>query len=276
MRFISLCTIGAALLPMASSKPCKPSNPTPVLSVTATAETLSTAITTETAIHSTATSDVTSDITSVLETTITETATWSETTSFVSDDTTEYSATTDATSTEDFTTITQIPEPTNLIRNGDFDDDNNADWDSRTGGIESEPGKANSGDKYGTFKLVNAEGIGGNTLNQTINDLDVEHLYRLSFSATVFDDPEPSLGDSTCAIEALQNERLIESWTPNYAALNEYKSFDKTFQAIDEDVRFTLRLRCNGPNRVTVSVGIDDVSLYDAGPAPIPVITITE
>ncbi|XEV02409.1 hypothetical protein FSHL1_007696 [Fusarium sambucinum] len=272
MRFVSFCTIGAVLFPMAIAAPCKPENPTSVLSATTTvdSEALTTGTTTENDSHST----VTSDVTSVLETTITETATWSETTSFASDYTTEYSATTGATSIEDFTTtITEIPEPTNFIKNGDFEDKNNADWDSRTGGIESEPGKANSGDKYGTFKLVNAQGVGGNTLNQTINDLETERLYRLSFSAAVFDDPEPVLGRTNCVIEALQNERLIEDWTPNYTALSQYKPFETTFKPFDEDIRFSFRLRCDGPDAVTLFLGIDDVSLYDVGPAPPPVLT---
>ncbi|KAM0306207.1 hypothetical protein HYE67_002216 [Fusarium culmorum] len=275
MRFVSLCTIGAALLPMVSAAPCKPSSPTSVLSATTTAEseTLTTTTATETDFHST----VTSDATSVLETTITETATWSETTTFVSDYTTEYSATTDATSIEDFTTtITEIPEPTNLIRNGGFEDAKNVDWDTRTGGIESNPDKANSGDKYATFELVNADGSGGNTLNQTINALDTDRRYRLAFSAAVFDDPAIVLGESTCVIEALQKQTVIDSWTPNFAALNQYKEYETTFSLIDEDLSLSLRLRCNGRNKVTFSMSIDDVSLYDAGPVPDQVVTITE
>ncbi|CAF3565179.1 unnamed protein product [Fusarium graminearum] len=279
MRFVSLCTIGATLLPMVSAAPCKPSNPTSVLSATTTAdsETLTTATATETATETDFHSTVTSDATSVLETTIAETATWSETTTFASDFTTEYSATTDATSIEDFTTtITEIPEPTNLIRNGGFEDAKNVDWDTRTGGIETDSDKANSGDKYATFELVNADGSGGNTLNQTINGLDTDRRYRLAFSAAIFDDPAIVLGESTCVIEALQKQTVIDSWPLNFAGLNEYKPYDVTFSLIDEDLSLSLRLRCNGRNKVTLSVGIDDVSLYDAGPVPDQVVTITE
>lgn len=127
-----------------------------------------------------------------------------------------------------------------------------------------------------TFELVNADGSGGNTLNQTINGLDTDRRYRLAFSAAIFDDPAIVLGESTCVIEALQKQTVIDSWPLNFAGLNEYKPYDVTFSLIDEDLSLSLRLRCNGRNKVTLSVGIDDVSLYDAGPVPDQVVTITE
>ncbi|RGP80664.1 hypothetical protein FLONG3_1139 [Fusarium longipes] len=293
MRFVSLCTVlGAALLPMISAAPCKPNKSTSMLSATTTveSETLSTAATTETSFHSTVTTDATTDITSIIETTITETASLSETTSAVSDYTTESSVTIDTTSIEIMTTTTaETPESTNIISNGDFEDEHNADWTSRTGGIKSDASKARAGQKYGyvqpsysnyadvystkgrTFELVNEKGIGGNNLNQTLNGLDTRRLYRLSFYAAVFSNPAPSRGDTVCTLEALQRSTVIDSWTPDYAALNEYKPFETTFTPVDDDFSFTLRLRCDGDSLVTLSVGIDDVSLYDIGEAPITI-----
>lgn len=150
MRFISLCTIlGAALLPVATAAPCRPSKPTSILSATTTAETETETLSTATATATDFYSTVTAEATSSLETSLTETATWSETTTFVSDYTTEYTATTDATSTEDVTTtISEAPGPTNLIQNGDFEEDADADWSLRTGDIKNNHDRANSGDKY--------------------------------------------------------------------------------------------------------------------------------
>ncbi|RFN41453.1 hypothetical protein FIE12Z_12959 [Fusarium flagelliforme] len=285
MRFTSLCAVlGATLLPVASAAPCKPSKPTSVApttsaTTTAEAETLSTDTAYETLstdFHSTVTSDATSylettltetattDLTSALETTVTESATWSETTTFVSDYTTEYTATTDATSVEGVTTtVTEAPEVTNLIKNGDFEDHPNVDWGVRTSELVKDETKAASGERYVRFEVINQSAVGGNHVNQTISDAELTKRYRLSFSGAVFG--LFNTGSTDCYIEAYQNGDEIQKWKLADFTTDVYKTYSVDFTPKHEDFELALRLRCTTNAQVTVTFGIDDVSMVEIG-----------
>ncbi|KAF4962180.1 hypothetical protein FSARC_9754 [Fusarium sarcochroum] len=282
MRWISLCTVlGAALLPAASARPlCRPDR--------STSSGLA-----ETTVTSTAAS--TYATTSVIESTVTETATTTDTysqsteteavtssgfTTLISSTITESETLTTAETTtiteEASTTTTEAasePTPENLIRNGDFEDEVNVDWGLRTAAIINDAEKAQSPNKYAQFSVENAYAVGGNQLNQTINGLNTLNLFRLSFSAAVFDEPTPEVNDDTiCRLEALQQDQVFGTWSLDVDhSLNEYTSYETNFVPDDEDITLTLRLRCDGgvQNQVTLSVGIDDVVLNELGPAPI-------
>ncbi|RBR18678.1 uncharacterized protein FIESC28_05955 [Fusarium coffeatum] len=271
MRFTSLCAVlGATLLPVVSAAPCKPSKPTSVVpttsaTTTAEAETLSTDTPYET-LSTDFQSTVTSDATSYLETTVTESATWSETTTFVSDYTTEYTATTDATSVEDVTTtVTEAaPEPTNLIKNSDFEDQPNVDWGLRTSEIVKDEDKAASGERYVRFQVINQSARGGNSVNQTISDVEVTHRYRLSFSGAAFGLFDT--GSNNCYIEAYQKGDEIQKWKLGDVLPDEYNTYSVDFTPKSDSFELALRLRCEAGDPVTITFGIDDVSMVDIGP----------
>ncbi|KAF5010147.1 hypothetical protein FDECE_3693 [Fusarium decemcellulare] len=297
MRWISLCTVlGAALLPAASARPlCRPDRTTSS-ALTSTTGTSATESETATA-SSSETWTTLSTTTSVVDTTTTGTATSTdvdssstETTSTASESTATISSsgfitlisttvtesatstTIDSTSTtEASTTTSQSAEPTleNFIQNGDFEDEVNVDWSTRTGDIVENVDRANSPSHYVQFLVENDYAVGGNQLNQTINGLSTAHLFRLSFSAAVFDSPAPSVGAATCQLEGLQESSLVGQWPLDYTSLNQYTPYEAEFQPVSDDITITLRLRCTTPNKVTLAVGLDDVVLNDIGLAPV-------
>ncbi|KAF4337113.1 hypothetical protein FBEOM_8963 [Fusarium beomiforme] len=240
MRWVSIAAIlGAALLPASARPLCRPdrSTTTGLPSTTATAtsvETLSTDTATATTDFTTVTSAATSEATTIAEVT---------------------------------TTTTEAPEATNYIQNGDFEDTPNTDWSLRTGDIKTNPARAKSGDQYVQYDVNDAEAVGGNQLNQTINGLSTERLYRLTAYYTVFDIPAPVKESSTvCVIQALADSSVVGNWFLDFTNLNTYAPNHADFTPADEDVTVTLRLRCSAGKKVTLSVGLDDVSLYDIGP----------
>ncbi|KAM0562309.1 hypothetical protein ACHAPJ_001996 [Fusarium lateritium] len=280
MRWISIATVlGAALLPAASARPlCRPDRSTSSgLSETTATSTAESTYATTSVIESTVTETATATDT-YSQSTETETVTSSGFTTLISSTTTEAETLTTAETTtiteEASTTTTEAasePTPENLIKNGDFEDDVNVDWNLRTSVIVDDAERAQSPNKYVQFSVQDGFAVGGNNLNQTINGLDTSHLFRLAFSAAVFDDPTPEVEDGTiCLIEALQQNQVFRQWPLDVrTSLNQYMSFEDTFVADDEDITLTLRLRCSGPDPVTLAVGIDDVVLNDVGLAPI-------
>ncbi|KAJ3533270.1 hypothetical protein NM208_g2553 [Fusarium decemcellulare] len=284
MRWISLCTVlGAALLHAASARPlCRPDRTTSsaLISTTGTSATES-----ETATASSSETWTTlSTTTSVVDTATTETATSTDVDSSSTEITStatisssgfitliSTTVTESATTTEASTTTSQSAEPTleNLIRNGDFEDEVNVDWSTRTGDIVENVDRANSPSHYVQFLVENNWAVGGNQLNQTINGLSTAHLFRLSFSAAIFDSPAPNVGDATCQLEGLQESSLVGQWPLAFTSVNQYTPFEAEFQPVSGDITLTLRLRCTTENRVTLAVGLDDVVLNDIGLAPV-------
>lgn len=117
------------------------------------------------------------------------------------------------------------------------------------------------------YDVDDSEAVGGNQLNQTVNGLDIERLYRLTTYATVFNTPAPVKDASTiCVIQALQESTILSQWRLDFTALGTYQPLHVDFTPFDEDVTITMRLRCSAGKKVTFSVGLDDVSLYDIGP----------
>lgn len=58
----------------------------------------------------------------------------------------------------------------------------------------------------------------------------------------------------------------MSQWRLDFTALGSYQPLHVDFTPFDEDVTITMRLRCSAGKKVTLSVGLDDVSLYDIGP----------
>ncbi|KAF9777507.1 hypothetical protein IL306_004397, partial [Fusarium sp. DS 682] len=119
------------------------------------------------------------------------------------------------------------------------------------------------------YDVTNSEAIGGNQLNQTVNGLDTQRLYRLSAYTTVFNTPAPVKDSNTnCVIQALSDSTILAQWPLDFTTekLGTYKENSVNFTPGDEDVTITLRLRCSDGKKVTISVGLDDVSMHDIGP----------
>ncbi|KAJ4116157.1 hypothetical protein NW768_011129 [Fusarium equiseti] len=192
-------------------------------------------------------------------------ATLSETTTFMSDYTTEYTATTDATTIEDITTTTEdVPEPTvNLVSNGGFEDGDDGEWGVRTVEIVKDS-RAKSGERMAFFKLNNQMAVGGNQLNQTIIYLQTANLYRLSFEGAVFGTYDFKV--TTCSMEALVSGQIIKGWELKDFVVDRYQTYSVEFSPFYQNIELTLRLRCASTGTVTVTFGVDDVFLVDLGP----------
>ncbi|KAG5661986.1 hypothetical protein KAF25_004225 [Fusarium avenaceum] len=239
MRFTSLCAVlGAALLPVASAAPCRPSKPTSALETTAT-----TSAVTETATPTKITSTgFTTMVTSTAESTVSE---------------------------EAMTTVAEEAGPSNFVHNGGFEDASNTDWVVRTAEIKSDRRKARRGVKYAEPKTTNTLTVGGNHINQTINGLNTKNIYRLTFYVTVLNE-QLSVGKAICSVEAMQGSELIQTWRLEYDNLGEYVERTVDFIPVADGFEFDLRLRCTQENKVTLTVALDDVSITDQGPAPAP------
>jgi hypothetical protein len=111
--------------------------------------------------------------------------------------------------------------------------------------------------------------VGGNHINQTINGLDTQNIYRLSFWVTVLNE-QLSVGEAICTVDALQGSTLIQSWRLDYQSLGEYKQHTVDFRPVADGFEFDLRLRCSQDKKVTLTVALDDVSITEVGPAPEP------
>ncbi|SCV44862.1 uncharacterized protein FFB14_08338 [Fusarium fujikuroi] len=257
MRWISIAAVlSAALLPASARPLCRPDRSTttglPSTAATTGVETLST-------------DSATATETSAIETTVTFVTTFTE--SETATATTGFTTVTSAVTSDAATTTSEAPEPTNYIQNPDFEDTPNTDWSLRTSDIKNNPERARSGNKYVQYDVDDSEAVGGNQLNQTVNGLDTERLYRLTTYATVFSTPAPVKDESTiCVIQALQESTILSQWRLDFTDLGTYKPLHVDFTPFDEDVTITMRLRCSAGKKVTFSVGLDDVSLYDIGP----------
>ncbi|KPM41154.1 hypothetical protein AK830_g5404 [Neonectria ditissima] len=172
--------------------------------------------------------------------------------------------TTTATTTASTTTATS--EPTASILNGDFEGADLSVWQERTVTIVENAQKAHSGTHYARYIYSDEYAWGGNNLNQTITDLDVTRLYRLSFSGAVFG--LTNLNGETCQMEALLRGNVKKSWPITNFVSGAYSSYSTDLTVDDEDLTLTLRLRCTTQHKVSIEFGVDDISLKDIGAAP--------
>ncbi|KAF4977885.1 hypothetical protein FZEAL_5659 [Fusarium zealandicum] len=262
MRWLSICTVlGALLLPAVNSRPCRPDRTTDLLTTASSTETsMSTGVPTST---ESSTLSESSTLTESLATTlITSTRTETPTTS--SDSSTD-SSTSIASETSSTTSSAGVPVETNLIENGDFEGENLGVWQVRTVRFDTKPGRAISGTRYASslFSLQNQEGSGGNSLNQTINGLDTDRLYRLSFSGAVFG--LPVLGTAECSIFGLANGKQFKEWKIQVDSPGSYQTYTTELIVNNEDVTLELRLRCTTDKKVTIEFGMEDVVLEDIG-----------
>ncbi|KIL88628.1 hypothetical protein FAVG1_07875 [Fusarium avenaceum] len=271
MRFTSLCAVlGAALLPVASAAPCRPSKPTSALetTTTTTAASETSAVVSKTGAATTIESSATFASTSVIDITITETATPTEITS--TGFTTLVMSTAESTVSEDATTtVAEEAGPSNFVHNGGFEDAPNTDWVVRTADIKEGRAKACSSKKYAELKATDSLAVEGNHINQTINGLHTKNIYRLTFYVTVLNE-QLSVGKAICSVEAIQGSELIQTWRLEYDNLGEYVERTVDFIPVADEFEFNLRLRCTQENKVTLTVALDDVSITDQRPAPAP------
>ncbi|KAF5228121.1 hypothetical protein FAUST_11311 [Fusarium austroamericanum] len=287
MRFVSFAAVlGAALLPAVNARPaCRPDR-----STTTGASATSVATTTTTAIVTSSTEDATTvdasttyETTTALQTTIVVSATDETTTALettiassetASSDSTVLIPTTTAettpaeivtTTTEAATTTTAAAAgPTNFVKNGGFEDNTSNAWDLQNSDIANNPGNAHTGGQYLEFSVNNNFAIGQNLASQTINGLSTDRQYGFSFYANVFGTPAPVIIPGTvCLIQAQQGNAVIGQFPLDLNSVNYWEIYKVNFTPLTSDVDLSLRLRCTNNRRVTLGLGIDDVTIGD-------------
>ncbi|KAM0231965.1 hypothetical protein ACHAP5_010898 [Fusarium lateritium] len=274
MRWSSFTTVlGAALLPTASARAlCRPDRSTTTIAsslveTATTFETLSTddatiATSTETSATAKATDDA-SETTAVSETTIAETQTAAATTdvtTLMTSSATEAASTTQAASTtEASSTVSEAPD---II---------NTDWALQSASIQVHGTMARTGNRYAEYGLNNEIAEGANKISQTVSGLSTERTYRLTGHLSVFNFPT-IVRDSanTCVVEVAQSIPTFTSrlafWFPDFVVTDRYADYSIDFSALSADISLSFAFRCTTGARVTLSVGLDDISLEDVGP----------
>lgn len=63
-------------------------------------------------------------------------------------------------------------------------------------------------------------------------------------------------------MEAMFDENTVKVWPIQNYVVGRYQTFhSEDFSLDDEDVVFTLRLRCTAKNAITLVLGVDDIIL---------------
>ncbi|KAJ4115422.1 hypothetical protein NW768_011274 [Fusarium equiseti] len=275
MRWVSfVAVISAATLPVVSARPrCRPEKKTTTSEVTPLSDT--------TTLTSIATGDIYTTTTTALEISVTHATTTLDSSTAIIETTTATipetstdldSATTAEISTIDPTTtaaatITQAAEPVLYIKNGGFEDQPNTAWSVQNSGIKTDPAKASSGSNYIQYDVVNSFATGVNKISQNIQGLSTERLYRLSFSSVVFSNPAVFRESSTiCVIQGNLDIMRLAQWRLDFDNLDQYKANFVNFTPNTENAVLALSLRCSDGKVVTISTGIDNISIVDIGP----------
>ncbi|RGP71798.1 hypothetical protein FSPOR_3164 [Fusarium sporotrichioides] len=287
MRFISIATVlSAALLPAANARPaCRPDRSTTSGESATTAATTTATIVETSSVDTATTLDVstTYETTSALETTIVESATDETTNALETTITISESATLDSTAliltttaettsveiatttTEAATTTTaEAAGPAAFVKNGGFEENPNTVWNLQNSGIKSSPGSPYTGSQYLEFTVANDYATGLNLATQTVTGLSTDRQYRLSFYATVFSTPAPVLNAATlCFIQTMQGNTQISLSKLDFTNLNSYQAYNLNFTPVGSEFQLKLALRCTNGQKVTLAVGVDDVSIAE-------------
>ncbi|CAF3498542.1 unnamed protein product [Fusarium graminearum] len=275
MRWVSFVTIiSVALAPAVSARPrCRPDKQTTTsdaasLSDTATVTSLDTSTATATSLDIPVTRETTTDSFTTLETTtiaVLETSTDLDSAAITETSTAE--ATTTEVTTTAAATTTQAAGPTIYVKNGEFEDQPNTGWTVQDAQIKTDVSKASSGSRYVQFDAVNEFVTGSKQISQNIKSLSTERLYRLDVASVVFSEPAVVREPSTiCVIQPNFGTRSLAQWRLDFDNLDQYKANFVNFTPDTEDGILLLRLRCSDGKVVSISAGVDDVSIVDIGP----------
>ncbi|KAF5579109.1 hypothetical protein FPCIR_11249 [Fusarium pseudocircinatum] len=214
-------------------------------STTADAETSSTAEATTTTTAEISTAEATTTTTSETTTAEATTTTTAETT------------TAEATST----TTTGAAGPTNAVQNAGFEDVPNTAWVLQ-GTTIMNTGLAHTGTHFLEIDVNNNFAIGQNIATQVVNGLDTTLSYQLALYYTVFSNPTPVIIPGTiCFVQVNQGDSIILQSPVNFASLDSYQQYSISFTPASTSISLSLRLRCTNGRRVTLALGIDDVSI---------------
>ncbi|CAF3537107.1 unnamed protein product [Fusarium graminearum] len=169
------------------------------------------------------------------------------------------------TTTEAATTTTaEAAGPTNFVKNGGFEDNTSNAWTLLNSDIANNPGNAHTGGQYLEFYVNNDFANGQNQASQTISGLSTDRQYGFSFYASVFGTPEPVIIPSTlCHIQARQGGAVIAQFPLDLNSVDYYDIYKVNFTPLSSDIDLSLRLRCTNGRRVTLALGIDDVTIGD-------------
>ncbi|KAG8361662.1 hypothetical protein FVEN_g990 [Fusarium venenatum] len=254
MHWISNVTVlGAALAPTASARPaCRPDRTTSsVAETTAAAETT---IAEAEAISTTGVATTTEgETTTVQGTTITvvQTASAVEAATNTEADTT----TTEATAT------TAAAGPTSLTKNSGFESRGNTAWALQGTEIKN-TGLAHSGTHFLQFGVNDGYAPGQLRAGQAVTGLDTNQRYDFLFCATVFSSPVPSRANYViCAIQAVEDDAIMAVFLLDFNTLGSYQPFTSLFYLMNSDFTFNLRLECSDGEKVTLALGVDDITM---------------
>ncbi|KAF5648055.1 hypothetical protein F52700_1269 [Fusarium sp. NRRL 52700] len=224
-------------------------------------ETTSTAEATTTTIAETTTTEATT--TTAAETTTAEasTTTTAETTTAAATTTTDAETTTaEATST----TTTAAAGPTNAVQNSGFEDVPNTAWVLQ-GSTIMDTGLAHTGTHFLEIDVSNNFAIGQQLATQAITGLDTTLSYELALYYTVFSNPTPVIIPGTiCFVQVQQDSSIIMQSPVSFSNLDSYQQYSINFTPASPSISLSIRLRCTNGRRVTLALGIDDVSIIPA------------
>ncbi|KAF4954221.1 hypothetical protein FGADI_5434 [Fusarium gaditjirri] len=298
MRWVSIATfIGAALLPAASARPpCGPNRPTTTSTSAITTATATTSTVIETMSTDTTTARETSTVTSAasaftstFETTVTKSGTttlesttlipsttatetnantMTDTTSVITTSVITTSTETVTTTIEAATTITEAAEPSNYLRNGDFETVPNTDWQVSAGEIKDDVSKSRSPTHYAQLNIDSENSGQIPYLFQIASGLSTERRYRLEVYSTVFSSPVPISG-TNCKISATHSGFPTDEFDIDFDTLDAYQPYIFEFTPIASTISISVNVRCDPSDDFLFSSGFDDISLMDIGPNPI-------
>lgn len=104
--------------------------------------------------------------------------------------------------------------------------------------------------------------IGQNLATQVVNGLDATLSYQLALYYTVFSNPTPVIIPGTiCFVQVNQGDSIILQSPVNFANVDSYQQYSISFTPASTSISLSLRLRCTNGRRVTLALGIDDVSI---------------
>ncbi|KAI6753826.1 hypothetical protein HG530_013002 [Fusarium avenaceum] len=218
---------------------------------TATVGATSSATTVTSAFTGTFETTVATSVTATLESsTLIQSATATETNSETMTDTTA-------------ATTTEAAEPTNYVKNGDFETVPNADWQVSAGAIEDNASKARSPTHYAS-RMGQAQYV-----FQILHGLDLQRRYRLTVHTAVFSSPAPSSDPLACTLSATHSGAFpMDEFNIDFNNLDVYQPSIFEFTPFSSIGGMSITIRCDPRSEYSFSIGFDDISVVDIGPDP--------
>ncbi|XEV07190.1 hypothetical protein FSHL1_012477 [Fusarium sambucinum] len=231
-----------------------------ILISTTVAETTAAAETTTAEVETTSATGVATttegETTTVQGTTITEVQTTSAA---------EAVTTTEAeTTTAEATTTTAAAGPTSLTKNSGFESRGNTAWALQGTEIKN-TGLAHSGTHFLKFGVDNGYATGQFRAGQAVIGLDTNKQYQFTFYATVFSSPAPVRSNGAlCTIQAVEDDAIMAVFFLDFNNLDSYQPLTSPFYPVHSDFTFNLRLECSNGEKVTLALGVDDITITEA------------